>query len=241
MPDLDDLGMGLGAALTTYGEVKTAQDDMKRREELAERLEREREERADQRQQAREERDAARDAKKVAATRVITRDGRMINQSVNSSDEVINERDVDPYQLEQINNARAKDEVELTNARLRGQATQLGMEVDRAQLGMLPRKMALDERVANTNIARDEAEIRRLDRPDPKTAVDTSVGGLTKLLLEESEDLIAQYEDDISASQMRELARATVEKAGKAGIDADVMFPQVLRNWIAKNKPKPKQ
>lgn len=224
-------------AVADGGAAYLAKKDEQKKQALMERLEKERREYARQLEIDREARAERREAARVARPRTVEKDGILFEQDLNSSGDVINERLLDRLNVDRIRNEEQKNKLSIENEVLQG-------DVLRAKAKALPLEQALDMEATRANIdqSRASAEASRAsardrDRPDPRERVDTSLGGLTDMLLKETQDLREEYKDQISATEFRELAAAAVREAARKRVDVRISFPKVLRAYLAnKNK-----
>lgn len=235
--ELYDALAGLGAGLTSLGQSK----ETRRKEELAAKLEEEREARAEKRQLAAEQRADRREAARVAKTRNIQRDGQILEQHINSSGDVIREEAADPLAIESINMGRKKEQVSIDSIIANTDAARANAEQNRAETAYLPKKYALDAALTSSSIEenRAQAESARAlaldrERGDPKDRIDTSLGGLTERLLDQSKDLMEQYKEDIPATEFRRLAAAAIKEAARKKADVRITFPYVLEAYLRK-------
>lgn len=245
--DLEDVLSGVGAGLSKYGSIK----EDRRKEELAQRLEQEREERAEQRKQAAEQREERRNAARVAKTRTVEKDGVLYEQNINNLGDVLNEQLADKLTIEQVSANRRKQELELTNEGLQGDVRRMQLREAELELGYLPKKYSLEQRVAEANINQSNASAeaslataRDRDRPDPKERVDTSLGAMSNQLVGEFDELKEQYADVLEPNDFLEAAQEALLAAGRNkrkgitgnGLDARLIYRLTLKKMAERRK-----
>lgn len=113
MASIGFLGALEGAADAGLGILKQKQADMaaEKKAAMLEKLQMQREERAEAYKIAQEQREAATNAAKVSSTRMVERDGKMVQESINDRGDVIKSEEADPYTVKKANLATRKDEV----------------------------------------------------------------------------------------------------------------------------------
>lgn len=225
-------------ALAAGGAAWMGKRDEDKKRELALKLEQDREERAEQREIAREQRAEKRKLQEVAETEIVDKDGIKFEVGLNSRRQPISERLANPDRIAQIEFEKKKRDAELNNLVLGGDL--LGLKVDEAEADLADKPLAT--RLAR---ARELAQIgaaERSNRPDPAKKVDTSVGGLTNLLMTQSEDLVKEYttapegsDPQLTATEFRYVVQNVIKEAAKSKQDARVLLPKALELY-AKRK-----
>jgi len=240
--DLYDALSGIGAGLTSLGQSK----ETRRKEELAKQLELDREKRANERQLAAEKREEQRRAKVVKEHRRKFVEGVMYVEDINENGDAVrparlaDQSEIEEYQLDQKKNKLGIDALVSQIG-----ATDANAAQTRAETAYLPNKYSLDAELTRSNIEENKAQAdaaRALatdrERGDPKDRIDTSLGGLTERLLDQSEDLMEQYKEDIPATEFRRLAAAAIKEAASKKVDVRITFPYVLEAYIRKRNAK---
>ena len=228
---------GLGQGMQQVGTILMDREKAR----VAEELQKQREARAEERERAKETRQAEREAAKVASTREVQDGNRWVRRSYNSNGDVIREEDMATNEIDAILRSQRKDEEDI-----RYKGALADYNVAKAE-GEPLRQRILNERTQaqiDTERARQtELGVRARVAGERRTTETTppSIAQAANDLVKDNRALVESYTKaaagetpKLSQDEVNEIARASLQAAGREGKDPTHVFQRALRAYLVR-------